>query len=159
LTSSPDVSAKTVSEPSGYNHTDVQGRSVLVIDDEESIRMLLEEGLSACGLRVDCVGDGEAAAALLAKRPYDVLLCDLNLLRAGGGKVSGRDVADQVLAAVGPEKPAVIFMTGDLVETEASEASSSESRILQKPFRISDVLTMVQEVCAAKRLENVNVKN
>jgi PAS domain S-box-containing protein len=159
LTSSPDVSAKTVSEPSGYNYKDVQGRSVLVIDDEESIRMLLEEGLSAYGLRVDCVGDGEAAAALLAKRPYDVLLCDLNLLRAGGGKVSGRDVVDQVLAAVGPEKPAVIFMTGDLVEAEVSAAGSSESRILQKPFRISDVLTMVQEVCAAKRLENVNVKN
>jgi PAS domain S-box-containing protein len=159
LTSSPDVSAKTVSEPSGYNYKDVQGRSVLVIDDEESIRMLLEEGLSVYGLRVDCVGDGEAAAALLAKRPYDVLLCDLNLLRAGGGKVSGRDVVDQVLAAVGPEKPAVIFMTGDLVEAEVSAAGSSESRILQKPFRISDVLTMVQEVCAAKRLENVNVKN
>jgi len=159
LTSSPDVSAKTISEPSGYNHKDVQGRSVLVIDDEESIRMLLEEGLSACGLRVDCVGDAEAAAALLAKRPYDVLLCDLNLLRAGGGKISGRDVVDQVLAAVGPEKPAVIFMTGDLVETEASEAGLSESRILQKPFRILEVLTMVQEVCAAKRLENVNAKN
>jgi CheY-like chemotaxis protein len=115
--------------------------------------------LSACGLRVDCAGDGGAAAVLLAERPYDVLLCDLNLSRVGGGKVSGRDVVDQVLAAVGPEKPSVIFMTGDLVEAQASAAGSSEARILQKPFRISDVLTMVQEVCAAKRLENVNVKN
>ncbi len=86
---------------------------MLVIDDEESIRMLLEEGLSAFGLRVDCAGDAEAAAALLAARSYDVLLCDLNLTRAGGGKVSGRDVVDQVLAAVGPEKPSIIFMTGD----------------------------------------------
>jgi hypothetical protein len=48
-------------------------------------------------------------------------------------------------------------MTGDFVEAQASAASSSESRILQKPFRISDVLTMVQEVCATRRLENVNV--
>jgi CheY-like chemotaxis protein len=145
--------------PLENNHKDVQGRAVLVIDDEESIRMLLEEGLSAFGLRVDCTGDAEAAANLLAARPYDVLLCDLNLSRAGGGKVSGRDVVDQVLAAVGPEKPSVIFMTGDLVEAEGSEGGSSESRILQKPFRISDVLTLVQEVCAGRRFENVNVKN
>ena len=155
----PGASAKTLSSPSENNDKDVQGRSVLVIDDEESIRMLLEEGLSACGLRVDCAGSGEAAAALLAARSYDVLLCDLNLTAAGGGKVSGRDVVDQVLAAVGAEKPSIIFMTGDLVETEASAAGSSESRMLQKPFRISDVLTMVQEVCTARRFENVNVKN
>jgi two-component system NtrC family sensor kinase len=156
---SPGVSATTVSSPSENNLKDVHGRAVLVIDDEESIRMLLEEGLSAFGLRVDCAGDAEAAAALLAARSYEVLLCDLNLSRAGGGKVSGRDVVEQVLAAVGPEKPSIIFMTGDLVEVQASAAGSSESRILQKPFRISDVLALVQEVCAARRFENVNVKN
>jgi CheY-like chemotaxis protein len=104
---------------------------------------------------VDCAGDAEAAAALLAARPYDVLLCDLNLTRAGGGKISGRDVVDQLLAAVGPEKPSIIFMTGDLVGAQASAEGSSESRILQKPFRISDVLALVQEVCA----ENVNAKH
>jgi hypothetical protein len=73
----------------------------------------------------------------------------LNLRYGGGGKVSGRDVVDQLLVAVGPEKPSTIFMTGDFVEAEASATGvSDESRILQKPFRISDVLTMVQEVCA-----------
>ncbi len=155
----PGVSANTLSIPSRNDHKDVQNCAVLVIDDEESIRMLLEEGLSACGLRVDCAGDAEAAATLLAARSYDVLLCDLNLTRPGGGKVSGRDVVDQVLAVVGPEKPSVIFMTGDLVEAKSSAAGSSETRFLQKPFRISDVLTIVQEVCGARRFENVNVKN
>jgi CheY-like chemotaxis protein len=156
---SPELAATSVSGPSEYNQKDIQGRSVLVIDDEESIRMLLEEGLSACGLRVDCAGDAQAAAALLAARSYDVLLCDLNLSQAGGGKVNGREVADQALAAVGPEKPSVIFMTGDFVEAQVSAAGSNESRILQKPFRISDVLALVQEVCVARHFENVNVKN
>jgi CheY-like chemotaxis protein len=159
VVASLDVSAKPLPTPSENNHKEVLGRAVLVIDDEESIRMLLEEGLAAFGLRVDCAGDAEAAAALLAARPYDVLLCDLNLTRAGGGKVSGRDVVDQLLAAAGPEKPSTIFMTGDFVEAPAAAADSSESRILQKPFRISDVLTLVQEVCATRRFEDVNVKN
>src|SRR6202163_1590166 len=99
VVASRDVSAKPLPTPSGNNHKEVQSRAVLVIDDEESIRMLLEEGLSAFGLRVDCAADAQAAAALLAARPYDVLLCDLNLSRAGGAKVSGRDVVDQVLVA------------------------------------------------------------
>jgi hypothetical protein len=50
-------------------------------------------------------------------------------------------------------------MTGDFVEAPAAAADSSESRILQKPFRISDVLALVQEVCATRRFEDVNVKN
>jgi CheY-like chemotaxis protein len=145
--------------PSKNNQHDIHGRAVLVIDDEESIRMLLQEGLSAFGLRVDCAGNVEAVAALLAERSYDVLLCDLNLTPPGGGKMSGRDVVDQVLAAVRPEKPSIIFMTGDLVEEDSAAAGSGEARILQKPFRISDVLALVQEVCAARRFENVNVKN
>jgi hypothetical protein len=64
-----------------------------------------------------------------------------------------------VLAAVGPEKPSIIFMTGDLVNEDDAAAGSSEFRMLQKPFRISDVLALVQEVCSARRLENANVKN
>jgi two-component system NtrC family sensor kinase len=153
------VSANTTTIPSQNNQHDIHGRTVLVIDDEESIRMLLQEGLSAFGLRVDCAGDAEAAAALLAERSYDVLLCDLNLSSPGGGKINGRDVVDQVLAAVGSEKPSILFMTGDLVNEDDAAAGSSEFRMLQKPFRISDVLALVQEVCSARRLENANVKN
>lgn len=149
----------SVSSPSENNHNDAQSRAVLVIDDEESIRMLLEEGLSASGLHVDCAGDAEAAAAFIAARSYDLLLCDLNLARPGGGKLSGRDVVNQLLSAVGPEKPFIVFMTGELAEARTSTEGSTEFRVLQKPFRISDVLALVQEVCTTRRLENADVKN
>jgi PAS domain S-box-containing protein len=132
----------------------LQHRAVLVVDDEESIRMLLEEGLSAHGLHVDCAGNAEAAVAFAGNRSYDVLLCDLNLSCIGGGKVSGRDVADRVIAAVGAEKPSVIFMTGDLVQADSLPAGSG-ARLLQKPFRISDVLAVIREATSATRLEDV----
>ena len=136
----------------------IQGCKLLVIDDEESIRMLLEEGLSAHGLEVDCAANSETALSLVRDSSYDILLCDLNLSIAGGGKVSGREVVSNILKVCGPEKPSVIFMTGDLVAPEhpatASEAGTGEPRLLQKPFRISDVLATVQQVCALKQLEN-----
>src|SRR5208282_1809551 len=61
-------------------------RSLLVLDDEESIRMLLAEGLGAQGMIVDCAATAEEALACVALRSYDVLLCDLNL--AAGGTIS-----------------------------------------------------------------------
>src|SRR5437588_148720 len=44
-----------------------KGRRVLVLDDEESLRLLLQEGLFAQGLRVDCAATTEDAVALLGR--------------------------------------------------------------------------------------------
>lgn len=128
---------------------------VLVVDDEESIRMLLEEGLTAQGLTVDCAPDARAAVKMIASRPYDVLLCDLNLAAPGGGKVNGREAAEQILQAAGAVKPLVIFMTGDLVPANGNDAGSSKARTLQKPFRIAEALSMIQQACSLKRLVQI----
>jgi PAS domain S-box-containing protein len=125
----------------------LQDRAVLVLDDEESIRMLLEEGLSAQGFQVDTAATPEAAIALARRRSYDVLLCDLNL-SSGGAVISGTQAADLVLAASGQRKPALIFMTGELVESPSVAHPSAPPRRLQKPFRISDVLAILREITA-----------
>jgi PAS domain S-box-containing protein len=124
----------------------LKGRAILVLDDEESIRMLLEEGLSAHGLRVDCASTPAGAVEFVRGRSYDILLCDLNL-SANGFATGGREAAQQIVAAAGKRKPVVIFMTGDLVDTVKSD--SSEPHRLQKPFRISEVLAMFREVLSA----------
>ena len=59
----------------------LKNRSILVVDDEESIRMLLLEGLSAQGLHVDCAATAEEALGLVLRDKYDAILCDLNLVR------------------------------------------------------------------------------
>ena len=123
----------------------LKGRSILVLDDEESIRTLLEEGLSAQGLHVNCAANVAEAVRLAAQRSYDVLLCDLNP-SPRGSDVSGREAARQILSAAGDRKPAVIFMTGDLVE--GRELGSAEVRHLQKPFRVSDMLAILRDIFA-----------
>jgi two-component system NtrC family sensor kinase len=128
---------------------------VLVVDDEESIRMLLEEGLTARGLTVDCAAEAQAAVEMVGKRAYDVLLCDMNLGVSGGGKVSGREAAEGILKAAGPEKPSVIFMTGDLVFANGNGSGGEKARMLQKPFRIADALGIIQEACSLKRLVQI----
>jgi CheY-like chemotaxis protein len=145
-----DSSSETPRTGSGI----LKGRSVLVLDDEESLRMLLSEGLSVQGLRVDCVATPGEALALAGRRSYDILLCDVNL-SAGGKPADGRQAAQQILSAAGTHKPAVIFMTGELVDVSAPGLAGSHR--LQKPFRISDVVTMLRGIFAgvpAEKVEN-----
>jgi len=126
------------------------GRSVLVLDDEESIRMLLEEGLSAQGLRVSCASNLDEALALLKDTTFHALLCDLNL-SSGSGDANGKDAARQILAA-GGNKLAVIYMTGDFVESDSSQSNPGEPARLQKPFRISEVLDVLKDALLSPRI-------
>jgi len=122
------------------------GRSILVLDDEESIRMLLEEGLSAHGLHVDCASTPVGAVQFVRDRNYDILLCDINLT-SNGHSLAGQEAAQQILSAAGVNKPVVVYMTGDLVDP--SPSGSNEPRRLQKPFRISEVLALFREILAS----------
>jgi len=148
LPSAPAEQAETSSAPpEGMRQAAefLKGRGVLVLDDEESLRMLLQEGLAVHGLRVDCAATIDEALTYLERGSYDVLLCDLHL-SAGGYSVDGREAAARLVqAAVGP-KPALIFMTGDLVEGNAESAGDADPVWLQKPFRVSDVLALLRDV-------------
>jgi PAS domain S-box-containing protein len=130
----------------------LKDRAVLVLDDEEGLRSLLEEGLSAQGLRVVCVATVEEAIAQLQRSNYDVLLCDIHL-SAGGFAVDGRKASARLLDAAGTHKPVLIFMSGDLVENGGSEASQHEASFLQKPFRIAEVLALLRDVLAGSPAE------
>ena len=127
--------------------TAVKGKSILVLDDEESIRSLLEEGLSSHGLRVVCAASAEEAAKLSTAENFDALLCDLNLGAASG--LTGHEAAAQVMAASGANKPLIIFMTGELAAGMESRPGFEASAFLQKPFRIIDVLAVLREAFTA----------
>ncbi len=135
----------------------LRGRAVLVLDDEESLRMLLQEGLTARGLHVDCAASTEEALAHLGRSSYDVFLCDFHL-SSGGFTVDGRGAASRILEAAGAQRPAVIYMTGDLVESSHVTAGRGEPFCLQKPFRISDVLALLRDVLSGAPAEARNTR-
>jgi PAS domain S-box-containing protein len=142
------------SQPISPNLAVLKGRTILVLDDEESIRMLLEEGLSAHGMRVDCAATPDEALSFIGQRSYDALLCDLNLVE-GGSPASGQSAAERITAAAAGHKPTVVYMTGDFVQTREGEPRPGEARRLQKPFRVSDVLTVLRDVFTAAPVEKI----
>ncbi len=140
-------------EPAKTTHVgslSLQGLAVLVVDDEESIRELVQDGLSARGLTVDCASDGEQALGLAAERAYDAVLCDINLAGLDRDTLSGKEVFERLVKNVegqaGGLKPLFIFMTGDLVDSATLEIlTQGDSRVVQKPFRISDLVAILSE--------------
>jgi len=138
--------------PAAAGAETLKERAVLVLDDEESLRTLLEEGLSVQGLRVNCAASEEEALACIRRSSYDVFLCDLHL-SVNGIFVDGREAAARILAVAGPQKPVVIYMTGDLREPQERTPGRAEPFFLQKPFRISEVLALLREVLAPAAAE------
>jgi len=120
----------------------LKGISVLVLDDEESICSLLQEGLSAHGLNVACASTAEEAAALASSRTFHALLCDMRL-KSSGAFNDGASAAAHITAAAGINKPLVIFMTGEYIDPASQNAAGA--MFLQKPFRILDVLAVMKE--------------
>ena len=107
---------------------------VLVVDDEASIRELLEKTLALADYDVDLAADGRAALDRLRIIPYDLLITDL--------KMPGVDGLTVIKEArrLKPDVP-VIIITGFSSEASAIEAVNlGVSGYLTKPFRVPRVL-------------------
>jgi DNA-binding response OmpR family regulator len=78
---------------------------VLVVDDEEPIRLTMSDLLRRRGYEVLTAENGEAALALIHQRPFDLLLLDLKM-----PGLSGIDVAERA-RALQPDV-AIIMLTG-----------------------------------------------
>jgi DNA-binding response OmpR family regulator len=111
--------------------------SILVLEDEEHIRTMLVEALSAAGHRVESADDGLKGLALFQGGVFDVVLTDLSL-----PECSGLDVARSV-KRMRPETPVVLITGwGHLLDPERLRDSGVDL-MLVKPFRLERVLAVV----------------
>jgi PAS domain S-box-containing protein len=120
----------------------LRDRSVLIVDDEEGIREIVQEGLSARGMKVQAAGSSEAALDYLAKNPYEIVLCDFNL-----PGMSGEELFEELRTRLGSSLPRFVFMTGELVSsTEVERYREKGAWVLQKPFQISALAMLLTEL-------------
>jgi PAS domain S-box-containing protein len=124
------------------------GRRALVAEDEASVRELLRRLLAKRGFSVDLADDGRAAAALLRRRRYDLVICGMRMPRMGGL---------MLYELVRAEYPNLLrgfaFVTGDTVNQEARRIlEPMQVPVLTKPFTSSDLdalLRQLESLCPA----------
>ncbi|MFN6980362.1 MAG: PAS domain-containing protein [Brevundimonas sp.] len=116
--------------------------TVLIVDDEATIRMLVSEGLSELGYDFIEAEDGRAGLAVLSSgRSIDLLITDVGL----PGGMNGRQLADA--ARVRQPGLKVLFITG-YAETSVLSGGDLEAgmRILTKPFELKQLAQRVEAI-------------
>ena len=111
---------------------------VLLIEDDEQIRALLDEGLTEAGLEVTGLSYAEDALVILGSgEPFDVLVTDIDL----GGGLTGMDVA--TVARARHADVELIFITGRPVDREGRSPRPHEHMLI-KPFRPSELGALIR---------------
>ena len=99
-------------------------RTVLVVDDEAAIRLLVEASLGGAGCTVIGAGDGPSALRSARQRRPDLILLDLGLPGMPGSQVAQTLRSEAATADV-----PIVYLTG----REPEEVGSVDGVIL-KPF-------------------------
>jgi CheY-like chemotaxis protein len=111
--------------------------TILVIDDDESMRDLLRLHLSAAGYEVQVAADAIAAGYMVLKRPPDLIISDINMPHMDGFEFIEALKADKSL----PEIP-VIFLTS-LEEGDHRGKSLGAVGYITKPVMADQLLRLV----------------
>jgi DNA-binding NtrC family response regulator len=122
----------------------VPGR-VLVIDDEVSVRQLLQRVLQRAGHEVELAEDGEQALAKLAKGKYDLLIIDKNLPGLGGMEIL------KMVHAQTPGLKAIMITGFPTPESEATATDLGVHSYIVKPFGVIDIVRACDEAIIAGR--------
>jgi CheY-like chemotaxis protein len=134
-------------EPAVYARTAQTGagETVLVVDDEDSVRMLLNEILTEIGYEVLQVENAAAGLKILESNiPVDLLVTDVGL----PGGMNGRQLADAALITRPDLK--VLFITGYAEQASLSDEDMKPGmHILTKPFSLETLGERVSEIIRA----------
>jgi len=111
---------------------------VLVVDDEESVRNLIQRTLERAGYSVVTAADGQEALDIISELEIDVMLLDIKM-----PGISGIEVLQQI--AITHPLICVIMVTAMVDTTTAIEAMKLGAYdYVTKPFNPDDVVLAVQ---------------
>jgi DNA-binding NtrC family response regulator len=119
--------------------------NILVADDERSIRLMLETGLTLNGFRVTSVRTGREALEAASTGQYDAVLSDIFMPDGGG-----LELVDS-LRASNPNLPIVLMTAQGSVEVAVQAVERGAADFIGKPFEIAAVVELLRRILNAKR--------
>jgi two-component system KDP operon response regulator KdpE len=124
--------------------------NALLVDDEPSFRRALRTSLAASGFSIEEAPSGEDAIAILAQRPFDLVLLDMNMPGVGGAETC-REVRS-LLPRIGIVMVTVRDAENDMVK--ALEAGADD--YLTKPVRFRELVARLRAVSRRLHVEDAS---
>jgi DNA-binding NtrC family response regulator len=128
--------------------------SILIVDDEESVRDSLYNWFRDDGYNVECAENAKKALSLLNEKEYDIVLADIKMPGMDGMEMHRR------IKAL-PHVPIVIIMTAFAsVDTAVQALKEGAFDYVTKPFDPDDLSHLIRNAAtqAALKAENKNLK-
>jgi len=120
---------------------------VLVVDDENSMRMLVARAIAMDGHEIVTAADGAEALEILGgeRGAFDLLVTDIQMPVMDGialALTAARDFPDLT----------IVLMTGFADQRErASGLNAIAHDVITKPFSVADIRTAVADALAARK--------
>ncbi len=117
-------------------------RTVLVVEDEASLRDLLADALTESGFFVEAASAGEEAIRLLETRKYDAVLSDIKMPGVGG-----RELYLYIQKHHPEIAEKIVFMTGDILSKDTqSFLQITNNRFIEKPFNVDALVALLNDM-------------
>ena len=119
---------------------------ILIADDEDSLRWVLEKGFRGAGYQVTAVKDGTAAFAQIESGPFDLILLDVRMPGMDGLTLLKRT------RELRPDAQIVIMTAHGTMETAIQAMQQGAYDYLAKPFDLDEALLLAERAMTAQRL-------
>ncbi len=144
------ASEKTVTEKTFRSKKTIEGKEkILIMDDEENLRVLVGEMLESMGYKVSLAKDGEEAIesirfASKSDNPFDAVILDLTV----PGGIGGKDVVKE-LRKISPESKAIVSSgyTNDPVMLNFRKYGFND--VIAKPYQIGDLSEVLHKTLSS----------
>lgn len=112
-------------------------KRILIVDDEETIRILLLEIFKSLGYETETVENGEEAIRQLAGKTYDLLITDYTMPKMDGLELTRR------IKIINPSIPVLVFTS---YGPESELLKSGALACIKKPLNISELKVISQNI-------------
>jgi two-component system response regulator PilR (NtrC family) len=120
--------------------------SILVVDDELSMREFLEILLAKEGYKVSCAASGEDACAILDREAFDLVITDIRM-----DDVNGIGVLRKA-KEVNPETSVVLISAYATAETAVEAMKEGAYDYIPKPFKVDEFKKIVRNAIRKKEI-------
>ena len=121
---------------------------ILVVDDELSMRELLEYMLTNEDYAVTCAETGREAISVLEKNQFDLLLCDIRL-----GDITGLDVL-RASKKHNPDNVVILISAYTTTETAVEAMNEGAYDYVPKPFDKDELLATIAKALELRSIEH-----
>jgi two-component system KDP operon response regulator KdpE len=125
--------------------TSAAGFSILVVDDEPSLRKVIRASLAAGGYTVEEAGTGSDAVGLLQRRSFDLVLLDINMPGLNGLE------ACRKIRSIAPNTGIVMVTVRDAEEDKVRALEAGADDYVTKPFRFRELVARIGAVLRRTR--------